>query len=73
MDGYEVTKEELGLNKKEYFMSLRIIYTGRTEGISLGDLLGYIESKNELSERQRIFKQFTERDRNEPFGVGKIT
>lgn len=73
MDGYEVTKEELGLSKKEYFMSLRIIYTGRTEGISLGDLLGYIESKNELSERQRIFKQFTERDRNEQFGVGKIT
>ncbi len=53
-------------------MSLRIIYTGRSEGIGLGDLLEYLESINELSGRLRIFKQFAERERNEHFGVGKI-
>ncbi len=72
MDGYEVCKQELGISKKEYFMSLRIVYTGRSEGIGLRDLLEYLESINELSERLRIFKQFIERERGEQFGIGKI-
>lgn len=73
MLGYEVCKQELGISKKEYFMSLRIIFTGRSEGIGLGDLLEYLESANELSERQKIFKQFIERGRGEQFGIGKIS
>ncbi len=73
MQGYEVCKQELGISKKEYFMSLRIIYTGRSTGIGLGDLLEYLENVNELSERQRIFKQFIERELGEQFGIGKIS
>lgn len=73
VQGCEVCRQELGISKKAYFMSLRIIYTGRSEGIGLGDLLEYIEGKNELSERLRIFKKFTEKECGERLGVGKIS
>lgn len=73
MQGFEVCKQELGISKKEYFMSLRIIFTGRSEGIGLGDLLEYLESTNELAERHKIFKQFIEKERSEHFGIGKIS
>lgn len=73
MEGYEICKQALGLSKQEYLMSLRIIYTGRSEGIGLGYLLGYLEGMNELSERLRIFKKFIERERGEQFSIGEIS
>lgn len=72
MKGYDICKIELDLSKKEYFMSLRIIYTGRREGIGLGDLLDYLESNDELSNRLRIFKQHIEKEKNESLGMGKV-
>lgn len=72
MNGLEKCKEGLGLSKKDYYMSLRIMYTGKMYGLGLDDLLSYLEKKGELGGRIRIFKQYLEKEHGKSAGFGKI-
>jgi len=55
---FETCNASFGISKKDFYMSLRVIYTGKTHGVGLIDLLSYLEKSGELESRLAIFKQF---------------